>query len=210
MSDGYVMLTKREYDALRARAIIAEATVDELENHHAAAKMRLTEVEATLTGTQVALDWRIKERDALAAELAQWRGNYQTLLDDSVTIRARLATLEAALRDLLDDLSEDTRQRHHRDKYRVYQVGPQTIAAAEIALGATTPPHLRGPVIQAYADTNGLPSTAGEPLPKLECGMGCGRTFCSPEGRDHHEELCHGTAGEASQSDTTDGGEAQS
>src|ERR1700735_1229109 len=34
--------------------------------------------------------------------------------------------------------------------------------------------------------------TAGEPLPKLECGMGCGRTFCSPEGRDHHEELCQG------------------
>jgi len=30
------------------------------------------------------------------------------------------------------------------------------------------------------------PRTAGEPLPKLECGMGCGRTFCSPEGRDHH------------------------
>jgi hypothetical protein len=40
-----------------------------------------------------------------------------------------------------------------------------------------------------------LPSaqeTACEPLPKLECGMGCGRTFCSPEGRDHHEELCEG------------------
>lgn len=36
--------------------------------------------------------------------------------------------------------------------------------------------------------------TAGEPLPKLECGMGCGRTFCSAEGRDHHEELCSGTA----------------
>lgn len=34
--------------------------------------------------------------------------------------------------------------------------------------------------------------TGGEPLPKLECGMGCGRTFCSPEGRDHHEELCQG------------------
>jgi hypothetical protein len=34
--------------------------------------------------------------------------------------------------------------------------------------------------------------TAGEPLSKLECGMGCGRTFCSPEGRDHHEELCEG------------------
>jgi hypothetical protein len=106
MSDGYVMLTKREYDALRARAIIAEATVDELENHHAAAKMRLTEVDATLTGTQVALDWRIKERDALAAELAQWRGNYQTLLDDSVTIRARIATLEAALRTVERHMSE--------------------------------------------------------------------------------------------------------
>jgi hypothetical protein len=34
--------------------------------------------------------------------------------------------------------------------------------------------------------------TPGEPLPKFECGMGCGRTFCSPKGRDHHEELCEG------------------
>lgn len=34
--------------------------------------------------------------------------------------------------------------------------------------------------------------TACEPISTLECSMGCGRKFASPEGRDHHEELCEG------------------
>lgn len=51
----------------------------------------------------------------------------------------RIRELEAGLRDLLDDLSEDVGQRHHRDKYRVYQVGPQTIEAARKCLTQSNP-----------------------------------------------------------------------
>jgi len=40
-----------------------------------------------------------------------------------------------ALRELLNDMGEDLAQRHHKDKYRVYQISPQTVLAARKAIG---------------------------------------------------------------------------
>jgi glycyl-tRNA synthetase beta subunit len=75
----------------------------------------------------------------------------------------RVAELEAALRDCVDADAEP--------------VGGSVRAEA---------------IYRARQLLESQSETPGEPLPKLECGMGCGRTFCSPEGRDHHEELCEG------------------
>ncbi len=44
--------------------------------------------------------------------------------------------LAVALKDLLDDMVEDASQRHPRDKYGVYQISPDVVAAAHAALDA--------------------------------------------------------------------------
>jgi hypothetical protein len=66
---------------------------------------------------------------------------------DAVAAELRIQALEAVLRDLLDDMGEDTNQRHHRDKYRAYQVSPQTVDAARKTLlfPAETPSSDREP-----------------------------------------------------------------
>lgn len=54
-------------------------------------------------------------------------------------ISALLDEVEAltrVLRDLLDDMAEDVSQRHHRDKYRVYQVSPEVVEEARAFLAA--------------------------------------------------------------------------
>ena len=57
---------------------------------------------------------------------ASWRVEY---------LRAERDRLRAALEDLLDEMAEDTGQRHHRDKYRVYQITPSVVEDAREALG---------------------------------------------------------------------------
>jgi hypothetical protein len=53
---------------------------------------------------------------------------------------ARVGQLEAALSGLLGDMAEDTGQRHHKDKYRVYQISPDVVAGAEKVLTASETP----------------------------------------------------------------------
>lgn len=74
--------------------------------------------------------------DALSAELAVLV-KHPTMLG----LARRIAVLEAALRDLLDDMGEVTGERHHRDKYRVYQISPQTMTAARAVLTPASPPY---------------------------------------------------------------------
>jgi hypothetical protein len=91
--------------------------------------------------SDINFDWRAE----CAAQAKYWRGACECRMDENTEEWTQLCdyhrdrdertrALEAALRDLLDDLSEDVGQRHHRDKYRVYQVGPQVIEAAMKAL----------------------------------------------------------------------------
>ena len=72
--------------------------------------------------------------DALTRELAQCKEWHANWLKAEPQYIARVAALEAALRDLLDDVGEVTGERHHRDKYRVYQISPQTMTAARAVL----------------------------------------------------------------------------
>jgi hypothetical protein len=53
---------------------------------------------------------------------------------DYDALAAENAALRAVLRDLLDDMAEEV-SRHHRDKYRVYQITPETIDRARALLG---------------------------------------------------------------------------
>ena len=49
---------------------------------------------------------------------------------------AEVEALDKRLRDLLDDMAEDVSQRHHRDKYRAYQVAPEVVEEARAFLAA--------------------------------------------------------------------------
>jgi hypothetical protein len=60
----------------------------------------------------------------------------------SQSVFDRVRELEAALRDLLGDMGEDVNQRHHRDKYRVYQVSPETMTAARAVLTPAPSRHM--------------------------------------------------------------------
>jgi len=154
--------------------------------------------------------------DALAAELAKFQ-NGTTF----VVLRERISTLEAELAECRDICAKVSAAVDNFPQASFDAVGRVRVLEAALRklsneVGALN--IARHAIIETVSVTNwnclmlrynealsALRGTAGESLPKLECGMGCGRTFCSPEGRDHHEELCQGTAGEASQ--TEGGGE---
>jgi hypothetical protein len=80
------------------------------------------------------LDKRTAERDALAKEneaLARNAARCQVMMDEA---NSRVDALAKALRELVNDMAEDTSQRHHADKYRVYQVSPEAFRQAFVAL----------------------------------------------------------------------------
>lgn len=66
----------------------------------------------------------------------------------------RIVTLEAALRELIDDMGEVPGAGHHRDKWRTYQVSPKTIEDARRVLlfgsSAETPAPSKGKPIFNY------------------------------------------------------------
>ena len=56
---------------------------------------------------------------------------------DEATAREHL--LRAAAQELLDDMAEDIAQRHHADKYRVFQISPEAVEKVRAALAAKEP-----------------------------------------------------------------------
>ncbi|MDE2098474.1 MAG: hypothetical protein KGL39_14570 [Patescibacteria group bacterium] len=75
--------------------------------------------------------WRaIKERDRDGV-IDGFSGN-----EDRRALIAEVEALTTMLRDLLDDMAEDVSQRHHSDKYRVYQVSPVVVEGARTFLAA--------------------------------------------------------------------------
>jgi len=54
--------------------------------------------------------------------------------------QAERDALKAALQNLLDDMGEDVRQRHHMDKYRVYQISLGSVDAARLLLTPSETP----------------------------------------------------------------------
>ena len=47
--------------------------------------------------------------------------------------------LRTACQELLDDMAEDAAQRHHTDKYRVFQISPEAVEKVRAALAAKEP-----------------------------------------------------------------------
>jgi hypothetical protein len=80
-----------------------------------------------LRGTQDYLAEVIADRDAHMQ--ARHRAECEI-----VELQATVDRLRAALSDLLDNMAEDTGQRHYRDKYRTYQVSPVSVENARAAI----------------------------------------------------------------------------
>jgi hypothetical protein len=69
---------------------------------------------------------------------------------------ARCEALETAIRWALGEVGEFPDEPEPRGKYRRKYYW-RTELRKRAGLSADTPPHLRGPIIQAHADTNGVP-----------------------------------------------------
>jgi len=113
---------------------------------------------------------------ALEADLARTQEVCRRVTTDAEKLAAKVAALEADISDLRHVLSRVRDVMYPatfpRDANPVYA---NAVSVVDDVLRKTRPT---------------TSETSGEPILKLECGMGCGRTFASPEGRNHHEELC--------------------
>lgn len=137
------VIAETDYDALAAMLKQQDGELNQAADELAEKQASIRALEAGIELYKVELavaneGWlaadklKLDAQNQLSAELAL----RQSAEGYAARNALRVIAVEAALRDLLDDLSEDVGQRHHRDKYRVYQVGPQTIEAARALLPA--------------------------------------------------------------------------
>jgi hypothetical protein len=108
---------------------------------------------------------RASAYDALAAELAALQlycaGQGQTIQ----VAGDRIKVLEAALRSVNATMRAIIK-RNQGGYIGDWDAIHHTVEVINAALASApeTPPHLRGPIIQAYADTNGVPPQAETPV----------------------------------------------
>jgi hypothetical protein len=76
------------------------------------------------------------ENERLRREASEWQNQAALAAEKTLANIRENERLRKALKDLLDDMGEDLLQRHHRDKYRVYQISPQAVEAAQAIISS--------------------------------------------------------------------------